>query len=335
MDVETARLIGSLHRQDVLEIEGSEASNAFGGALEAWKEEIGAWETFQVDQAMARSIAQAVLADARVIHNLQAEEELVLADRSIALELGGLEAGHGQAVQDKAEVAADAASLIRYVSLNTTQDDLACFLEQLDVENPYSSDDDGEPSTSRAREKGRARDNHKLTQKRDCTVCHETCHFFDILPIPCGHEYCRNCLEQLYTTTLSDESLFPVRCCNQEIPLEEVSPFLTGALFEKFKIKAIEYGTVDRTYCSNSACARFIPPTEIADDVAVCTKCHTRTCSMCKHGAHLGDCPADTALQQLLDVAHDFGWQRCYACRRMVELAQGCNHMTYGLTCFR
>ena len=78
---------------------------------------------------MASSIAQAVLADARVLHNLQAEEELALADRSLACELGGLE-GCNRQLQDKAVASSDV-SLIRYFSLNTSQDNLGCFLEHL------------------------------------------------------------------------------------------------------------------------------------------------------------------------------------------------------------
>lgn len=53
------------------------------------------------------------------------------------------------------------------------------------------------------------------------------------------------------------------------------------------------------------------------------------TCVICKANAHTGDCPKDTALQLLFNVADHNDWQRCHACRRLVELDIGCNHMTY------
>jgi hypothetical protein len=34
------------------------------------------------------------------------------------------------------------------------------------------------------------------------------------------------------------------------------------------------------------------------------------------------------ALQQALDAAEEHGWQRCFNCRRLVELEIGCNHIT-------
>jgi hypothetical protein len=43
---------------------------------------------------------------------------------------------------------------------------------------------------------------------------------------------------------------------------------------------------------------------------------------------HTGDCPEDVGLQQVLDAAQEYGWQRCYNCRRVVELDIGCNHIT-------
>ncbi|RFU35298.1 hypothetical protein B7463_g1043, partial [Scytalidium lignicola] len=44
------------------------------------------------------------------------------------------------------------------------------------------------------------------------------------------------------------------------------------------------------------------------------------------HGAK--DCPKDEETNKLLETAKEAGWQRCYNCRAMVELKEGCNHMT-------
>lgn len=34
-------------------------------------------------------------------------------------------------------------------------------------------------------------------------------------------------------------------------------------------------------------------------------------------------------MQHLLALVKENGWQRCYACWRLVELVHGCNHMTW------
>ncbi|KFY82353.1 hypothetical protein V498_08618, partial [Pseudogymnoascus sp. VKM F-4517 (FW-2822)] len=39
-------------------------------------------------------------------------------------------------------------------------------------------------------------------------------------------------------------------------------------------------------------------------------------------------CPRDEETNRLLEAAKEAGWQRCYSCRTMVELKEGCNHMT-------
>lgn len=51
---------------------------------------------------------------------------------------------------------------------------------------------------------------------------------------------------------------------------------------------------------------------------------------MCKREAHgVGkDCPEDWELERVLKIGEKSGWRRCYKCRNLVELAQGCTHVT-------
>ncbi|CAK1357497.1 unnamed protein product [Cercospora beticola] len=85
--------------------------------------------------------------------------------------------------------------------------------------------------------------------------------------------------------------------------------------------------TKNRTYCHDPACATFMPQESIISDVATCPQCRKTTCSICKSPSHSGDCPEDEALNQLINTAESRQWQRCYQCKSMVELTQGCNHM--------
>lgn len=57
--------------------------------------------------------------------------------------------------------------------------------------------------------------------------------------------------------------------------------------------------------------------------------CGVQTCSICKAASHgNADCPKDEATAAVLADAQAKGWTRCYRCRAMVELTQGCYHMT-------
>ena len=128
---------------------------------------------------------------------------------------------------------------------------------------------------------------------------------------------------------VQDESLMPPRCCGQKIPIH--FPRMTLTEKQTFEEKLLEYSTVDRLYCSRPTCSTFIPPQTIVNSIGTCPKltCRTQTCSMCKAASHGNlDCPKDTATAAVLDVAKQEGWTRCYRCRVLVELVQGCYHMT-------
>ena len=161
-----------------------------------------------------------------------------------------------------------------------------------------------------------------------CIACADNIPWFNVVSAPCGHGYCTECLSTLFETSMTDETLYPPRCCRNPIPIVQAKMILNPKLVRNFQEKCIELDTKDRTYCFDPRCSRFIAPDRIGDDIATCAGCGKRTCATCKAAAHAGDCPHNEALQQLLHVADDAGWQRCSKCRRVVELAFGCNHMT-------
>ncbi|KAL4785252.1 hypothetical protein BJX76DRAFT_325077 [Aspergillus varians] len=101
---------------------------------------------------------------------------------------------------------------------------------------------------------------------------------------------------------------------------------------DQFKGAEVEFSTTDRTYCSNADCRRFISSKDIEGDRALCPYCNSSTCHLCKSTYHdKNDCIADSALQATLALAKRKGWQRCYACRAVVQLEAGCYHMRYPL----
>ncbi|KAI4158737.1 MAG: hypothetical protein L6R39_000474 [Caloplaca ligustica] len=169
-----------------------------------------------------------------------------------------------------------------------------------------------------------------LGVKKTCASCNDSVDYFAAVYAPCGHDYCGECAKRLFIMSMKDESLFPPRCCRQAIPLAAVDVFMTAEAIQCFQEKSVEYTTVDKTYCAWPTCSAFIPPSRIHGDIAVCPECSYWVCTMCKKATHQGrDCPKDTALAELSALAKQVGWQRCYRCKRYVELKHGCNHITY------
>lgn len=159
-----------------------------------------------------------------------------------------------------------------------------------------------------------------------CVVCTE--YRYDLMGAPCDDLYCKSCIGQLFDHSISDESLFPPRCCREAIPLDSARPFLTRAKATEFKAKSLELSTKDRTYCNDKSCARFIPPDKIEGEKATCEICNLVTCTVCKSLSHEGECPEDPAHETFILAAKAAGFQKCYQCNRMVELNFGCNHIT-------
>ncbi|KAE8451150.1 hypothetical protein EG329_004822 [Mollisiaceae sp. DMI_Dod_QoI] len=65
------------------------------------------------------------------------------------------------------------------------------------------------------------------------------------IDIPCNHNYCGPCIEQLFSQSLIDESLFPPRCCKQSIPVDNVQQILSHDFIKNFQDKKQEIETVN------------------------------------------------------------------------------------------
>lgn len=136
--------------------------------------------------------------------------------------------------------------------------------------------------------------------------------------------------------SMLDESKMPPRCCTQPIPSAIIKLVLSREKQDQFLKAVLQYNTPweARIFCPNTACGQFIPPADKTDPKhpfeAVCPACRTQVCVLCKRSAHeLGqDCPEDRDSDAVLKMGETSGWRRCYKCRSLVELAQGCTHIT-------
>lgn len=330
-DDATALLILQLQQSDIEQLlerkkgKGRDGVNSDADiALLAYQRELQETRVVQSDRCMARSFAQAVTSDATVLKEIIEEENSAARDRAHASHL----AGHG----------APSTSVHSTTTTDCTLHDglvarLAALYVSADIFESESIDETSKDNTAEAESSSWAASRQSTSSALcQCVACDLKKPLFDTYKAPCGHDYCQSCLENLFELSTTDESLFPPRCCRSEIPLQSVKLYLSAALFRHFEHKSIEFTTSDRTYCYQQTCSAFIPPTDIANQRAVCSACGSLTCTVCKNEAHNGDCPEDTATQQVVDLAREEGWQQCPGCRRIVELFIGCNHMRYCLS---
>lgn len=332
VDDASADVILQLQLDDLEEFKARTGKHRDGGEIDVevaaglLQEDLDHLRTLLADRRMTRSIARAVCADGAILAQTVLEEDMAHGDRTLAHQLNGDTTIDSEANHHPEPVGGEVLSKLAglYVSEELGQELAASYISPRDE----GMGTEGGPETS-TRAAARKDTNDGNLDHR-CEACHEPKKYFDVVAASCQHEYCRECLRDLFSASFTDESLFPPRCCGQSIPLTAVSIFLTSEQRQQFQQKTIEFGTPNRTYCSRPQCSSFIPAENVSGEIANCPRCAAQTCVMCKSESHEGqDCPRDTALQATMDLAQENGWQRCYSCRRLVELDIGCNHITF------
>ncbi|CZR48791.1 uncharacterized protein FPRO_03888 [Fusarium proliferatum ET1] len=318
MDTSSLMLALQLQHQDLSIWEQSKKGKQREGevadsdlALEACRHELEMMTAQISDQVMALSIARAVESDGQLIREAQLAEEQAAKDREYAVRL---------ARDPSAASRSDAEKGMRVSRVDEDEDNLIDTLRSMNL-GGFEYSTSGQPESS-----GWA-SSRKPPQTQECIACNDRFPPLALSKAPCSHDYCRECLLSLTRSSLQDETLFPPRCCGQNIPIEQgrwFSPELVG----QFQAKKLEFETPNRTYCSEPSCSTFVPPAFVSGDSATCPKCSRKTCTHCKGPNHLGVCPSDTASQQVLQLAAQNGWQQCYKCRKLVELNYGCYHIT-------
>ncbi|KIK92814.1 hypothetical protein PAXRUDRAFT_551844 [Paxillus rubicundulus Ve08.2h10] len=135
---------------------------------------------------------------------------------------------------------------------------------------------------------------------------------------------------------MRDETLYPPRCCRQNIPVARVRPHLSQTLVTEFQQKRAESGTLKRVYCSSPTCSRFLGPHSkglFGRKVYTCpaSDCTRKTCGSCRgeyRGVVSHVCRPDADIAQVLTLGRTAGWSRCPGCSQMIELNTGCFHVT-------
>ncbi|KAI9818696.1 MAG: hypothetical protein M1832_004171 [Thelocarpon impressellum] len=172
-------------------------------------------------------------------------------------------------------------------------------------------------------------------RKVECLTC-----LADDVPVSrsaklgCGHVMCHDCLKRIFTLSVKDPQHMPPKCCTADhIPLKHVDRLFDLKFKMKWNRKYHEYTTENRIYCPRRGCGEWIKPAHIHSEAGrrygKCKRCSTKVCCKCNGRWHSGrECPKDDETRRFVEIAKKEGWQRCHNCQAMVELKEGCNHMT-------
>ncbi|KAI0600953.1 hypothetical protein F4775DRAFT_515735 [Biscogniauxia sp. FL1348] len=169
----------------------------------------------------------------------------------------------------------------------------------------------------------------------ECVVCLDDLPANQAPKLKCGHRMCKTCLKRAFKLSIKDPQQMPPKCCTSEcIPLKHVDKLFKDDFKRIWNRKFAEFSTRNRVYCPGKKCGEWIKPDQIhrhrnGRKIAKCSKCGTRVCCACNNKWHESKhCPTDDETNMMLQQAKEQGWQRCFRCKTMVELKEGCNHMT-------
>ncbi|KAJ7949949.1 RBR-type E3 ubiquitin transferase [Quillaja saponaria] len=188
----------------------------------------------------------------------------------------------------------------------------------------------------------------------NCPICCEEKPLAMIVTMKCSHKFCSHCMKT-YVSGKVQCSQVPIRCpqprCKYFISTTECSSFLPFTSFVSME-KALEEANIlnsDKIYCPFPNCSVLLDPREClsarassssqSDNGCVeCPVCQRFICMDCGVPWHSSmSCEAyqslpleerDSADITLHRLAQNKRWMRCQQCRRMIELSQGCYHMT-------
>ena len=167
-----------------------------------------------------------------------------------------------------------------------------------------------------------------LTSRTTCTACSSRFCVPFTIKARCGHDYCRECIVDLFKSAMTDETLMPPRCCRTEIPLPTVERLLGDDVVVQFNEKMREFGTKNRLYCPIATCSAFIgEASSVEGNLVNCPKCGIDVCAYCKTVSHsiserCSD-DDDPTSKLVLELGESEGWQRCGGCCRLIELDHG------------
>lgn len=186
-----------------------------------------------------------------------------------------------------------------------------------------------------------------------CVICLEECDFNRMFAVDgCSHRYCSSCMKQHVEVKLL-QGLVP-KCphdgCKFDLNVDSCAKFLTpkDMATMRQRIKEASIPVSEKVYCPYPRCSALMTKVEVLEytrdifsganqsGMRKCMKCHGLFCINCKVPWHnrvscndykrSNNLPTDDV--KLKSLASTCLWRQCVKCNHMIELAEGCYHMT-------
>ncbi|KAK1283498.1 hypothetical protein QJS10_CPB21g01148 [Acorus calamus] len=190
-----------------------------------------------------------------------------------------------------------------------------------------------------------------------CIICLEDTESSQMFVVGgCSHRFCFSCMKQHVEVKLLNGALpgCPHEGCKVKLNVENSRVFLTPKLTEimSHRIKEASIPTTEKVYCPYPKCSALMSKSETirpelefsralvmtgASGLRKCIKCSGLFCINCKLPWHdKMSCETYRRVNpfarvedaKLKSLARQNRWRQCLKCNHMIELAEGCYHMT-------
>ncbi|XP_061366920.1 E3 ubiquitin-protein ligase RSL1-like [Gastrolobium bilobum] len=189
---------------------------------------------------------------------------------------------------------------------------------------------------------------------QNCSICCEDKPVPMMMTLKCSHTFCSHCL-RAYADGKVQSCQVPIRCpqpgCKCYISAAECRSFLPFTSFKALE-KALAEANIlhsDRVYCPFPNCSVLLDRRPCLSDTAssssqsenscvecpvcqrfICVECEVpwHSSMSCEEYQNLPEDERDASDITLHRLAQNKRWKRCQQCRTMIELTQGCYHMT-------
>ncbi|KAJ6407698.1 hypothetical protein OIU84_011067 [Salix udensis] len=197
--------------------------------------------------------------------------------------------------------------------------------------------------------------NERVAIIEACVICLEDTDVERIFSVDeCRHRYCFSCMKQHVEVKLLHGMMpkCPHEACESLLNVESCRKFLTPKLIEMMclRIKEASIPVSEKIYCPYPKCSALMSKNEVSEysksavpaglqgvGARKCSKCYGLFCINCKVPWHNNmtcynfkrmnpNNPGEDV--KLKSLATRNLWRQCVKCSHMIELAEGCYHMT-------